>query len=1125
MQKNKSAFRHSGERLIKLFMKRRYLVLPVLLFMGFYAESHPQDDKITLNVNNATMAYVLNQIESQSDFSFFYKTEEIDLNRKVSLHVNQMPIEKILKMIFNDGSVSFTTVKNQIVLKKNVSNVSRGSARIEEAPNQAVQVAVSGTVKDEGGNPIPNVSVMEAGTGNGVGTNNEGSYTITVSGNEAVLVFTSVGYTKQEIIVGNQRSLHVTLLDDVQALSEIIVLGYASQQKSDLTGAVSTVNAEDINNLPATSVAETLQGRVSGVQVVTGSGEPGATSDIVIRGGGSVNGMPPLFIVDGIRMGTNYSFNNQDIESIEILKDASAAAIYGAQAAGGVVLIQTKRGARAQEKINVNFDGYYGIRNAINVIPLLNTEQYFRARRAFGADVSAWGNPAELPDVNWTDVLFNPGADQNYSLSLNGASDKANYYVSGNYFRQKGVRLDNSFERYTLRLNSDYILGPKLRVGETVYLYRSYSNPPEAGGTYFRSVPSMAVRDADGAWGDSPAGGYFNGRNPAQRTLGAHGGTGEHAIEGNVYLDYKILDGLSFRATLGASIGSSQYSLFNEAYNTGAQTGPANLTKTFTAWENYTANFVLNYTKTFGLHDIKALAGYEVYREDRHYMEGYAVDFAVNETQSFFLNTALETQRVTGGLFPDSRLLSQFGRVNYSFNNKYLFSATIRRDGSDRFGAENKWGIFPAFSAGWRISEEPFFNVDAISSLQLRASYGLLGNIGAIPQYLYQGSFGPQNITGLADGSKVQSYGRNLSMPNPRIKWEEVKTTDVGVDISFLTNRLTVTADWYRRITQDMIYAVPVPLSAGYDGNPVFTNIGELSNQGVELGVNYQASIGDLTMNLGANGSYNENKVISLDGTSSQAINAGEGGQYLSNLISRTVPGQPLSQFYGYVVDGIFATDQEVADRGITQTGAGAGDLIYRDVNGDGIITEEDRDFIGNPWPKFNYGLNFSFNYKRFDLSMAFQGVFDMDIYNANRHYSDFLAGDYNTSPAVFDASFFDGNGLTDRPRLGFTNGAGDYVRDPNANYTKISSYFVENASYLKLRNIQLGYNFSGDFLEKLNMTSASIYVMAQNVFTLTNYTGTDPEVLGEGITARGIDNNSRYPQTRFVSLGVKLGF
>ncbi|WOK08436.1 TonB-dependent receptor [Imperialibacter roseus] len=1119
-------YKHSG---LKLFLFLMVVGLPKI-----QANAYSQFEEITLHIENKTIKQVLVEIESKSQFKFFYKTDEIDLERKVSINVDRMPVDKILEQVFDDGTVSFSTIKNQIVLKKAepkpAKTIKPDIRRETQEANPAV--SVSGKVSDEQGVGIPGVSVIEKGTSNGVATDVEGGYSIDVDSPNSTLVFSSIGYITQEIRVGAVSSLNVSMVEDIQSLNEIVVLGYASQSKEDLTGAVSSLKSEDIKNLPVTSAAELLQGRVAGVQVVKSSGAPGATSDIVVRGGGSVNGMSPLFIVDGVRMGTNYSFNSEDIESMEILKDASAAAIYGAQAAGGVVLIQTKRGSGNNEKININVSGYSGIRNTRPLVPLMNTQQMFAARKAFGYDVSAWGDPNTLPDVDWVDELYNPGNDNNYTVSLAGSSQKANYYLSGNIFKQKGIKLDNSFERYSFRTNSDFHLSKNVTVGETVYLYKSYLNPDQ-GGNYWRTVPTMPVYEPDGSWGQAPSAGYFNGNNPALVALTNHGGQDEFAIQSNAYVDIKIMDGLNLRGTLGANIGSSVNSIFSEAYNIGSQSAPAIFTETYTDWENYTANLVASYEKMVGDHSFKALAGYEMYKEDRKYVTVNATNFVADVTESFFLNNDVTSQRVTGGPSPDQRLLSQFGRINYSYAGKYLASATIRRDGSDRFGPANKWGVFPAFSAGWRISEEGFFDQGGfISSMQLRASYGALGNIGAIPQYLYQVSYSPQNFHALGDGRAVQSYSRALSLANTEIKWEEVKTTDFGVDFGLLDQRLTVTMDWYKRLTSDMIYQLPLPMSSGYvagrllASNPVFTNIGELSNTGLEIGANYEQSVGDLQMNFGLTGAFNKNKVVSLDGSGTKSINDGVGGQYLSNSISRTVDGQPMSQFFGYVVEGIFATDQEAQERGVVQEGAGAGDLIYKDVNGDGVITQDDRDFIGNPWPKLNFGININMKYRGFDLALAFQGVSGVDLYNANRHYSDFLAGDYNSSPEVFKASFFDGNGLTSVPRLGFTDVNGNYQRDPNANYTNISSYFVENGSYLKLRNLQFGYSFPIAALSNIKVSALRIYLMADNFLTFTKYKGVDPEVLGEGtVGSRGIDFNSRYPQTTFVSAGFNLSF
>lgn len=1086
------------------------------------AQGKSDNNLLSIQYVNVTLQEALELLAKKINVGFSYNPE-IMPEKRVNFSMTNVPPHEVIYKLLEGTNLEPVLPQSKDVI------VIREKEPVETI--EAVVQNISGTVVDaETGEVLPGVNVIAGATDSGsiIGTTTDlnGQYEIEVPDDINTLVFSYVGYLRLEITIDGRSEINVELSQDVQMLEEAIVLGYAYQDPNELTGSVSRVGGDEINEVPATSVSQALQGRVAGVQVVNFSGEPGTTSDIVIRGGGSVNGMPPLFIVDGVRMGTDYNFNNQDVESIEILKDASAAAIYGAQAAGGVVLIQTKRGqsARGLEGINVSLKSYYGFSEPVDLIPLMGTQQMFEAREAFGFNTSAWGNPSELPNTDWNDVVYGTGTDQNHTMSLTGASDNSNFFVSGNYFQQEGIQIENSFERYSLRVNSDFSLSEKFRVGETLYLYKSTRDPRHSE-ELFRTVPSMSVKDENGEWGKAPDGGYFNGRNWAQEAYGRQDEINENAVEGNIYVDYEFFDGLNMRGTFGASVGSMTDILFEEAYDTGAQSAPAEMEQLYTDWQSYTGNLVLTFDRSFGNHNLNARAGYEVYKEDSSFLIASAAEFSAERTTSFALNSNVGTQRVSGGENPNLRLLSQFGRVNYDYANKYMLSATVRRDGADRFGPENRWGVFPGFSVGWRVNEEPFFNVDFISSLKLRASYGALGNFGSIPQYLYQSSYRPQDISALPDGTRIQVYGRNLSLPNEGIKWEEVKTTDIGFDASFLDGDLMTTVDWYVRNTQDMIYAVPVPLSAGFNGNPVFTNVGELRNTGVELMVNYRKDYGDFAMDLSLNGAYNKNEVISLDGTGTQAINSGQGGQYLSNQIARTTAGQPISQFFGYVVEGIFATDAEASNRGVVQPGAGAGDLIYKDVNGDGVITSADRDVIGDPWPKFNYGLNAQFNYKDFDLSLQLQGVYDVDVYNASKHYTQFLAGDYNSSPDVFGASFFNGNGLTDQPRLGYVDENGNYIRDPNANYTKISSYFVEDASYLKLRNIQLGYNLPANIVSALGIRSARVYLQGQNLLTITGYSGVDPEVLGEGITARGIDRNDSYPQKRIISLGLNLDF
>ncbi len=1018
---------------------------------------------------------------------------------------------------------------------------------------RAAELTVAGRVTDDEDQGLPGVNVLLKGTSTGTTTDGEGAYSITVPDGSGTLVFSYIGYLTQEVPINNRTTIDLSLTPDVKSLSEVVVIGYGTQKRSDLTGAISSVKAEEVRNLPVRSVAEALQGRAAGVQITRNDGAPGAPSDIVIRGAGSVGGMPPLYIVDGIRMNPGSNFNLQDVESIEVLKDASAAAIYGAQAAGGVVLVTTKRGTKG-EKMDINFNAYYGFRQPRNLYSLLNRDEYFRARQAFGANTDGWGDPAGLPDTDWVDELFETGQEQNYSLSLSGASDKVNYYVSANYQREDGVRIDNWFERYGLRANADYKITKRLKVGETLYAWRTRANPTESGEIPFRSVPTMPVRDpanSFGGWGQQPAGGYYGGANPVANERIHHQQDQTYALEGNVYADWEILDGLNFRSTFGASVFSDNNYDFREAFDYGSlQNTNAALVRDNNNQQNYTANFVLTYGRTLGRHDLKVMAGYEAYREDRNELRGEAQGFQII-TQNLNLSTDPSTFRTSGGQTPRTRLLSQFGRINYSFAGKYLLTANIRRDGSDRFGPTNKWGVFPSVSVGWKISEEAFMQtLPFVSNLKLRASYGRLGSTSSIPQFTYQGSYGGAggtNIHGLPDGTRARGLALTAQLPNPNIKWEEVDQVDIGLDVGLWNNRFNFTADWYSRQTNDMIYQVPVPTSAGYDNSTVYTNIGQMSNRGVELAVEYRNTLGAFTYSIGANAAFNRNEVKRLDGTNNNPINDGYAGEYLEGTIARTEAGRPLSQFYGYQVDGIFSSDAEVAalnqvaqerasdnEAFYQNENTGAGDFRFRDLNGDGRITVDDRTFIGNPWPDMTYGLTLNLSWKGFDLAALFQGVQGIDLYNGTKHFTQFFAGDYNSTPDIFGTSFFNGNGLTDRPRVGFTDDEGNYVRDPNSNYTRISSYYVEDGSYFRLRNLQIGYTLPQSLTGRAKLSNVRIYVQGQNLLTLTPYSGMDPEVLGNGFrngvttsgtTGRGIDTIGAYPRTRFYAVGIDLRF
>ncbi|GAB3797875.1 TonB-dependent receptor [Spirosoma humi] len=1108
------------------------------------------DQHVTLRVNNLSLKTVLNQLGRQADVRFAYRSALVQLNDRISLNAINQPLGDVLNTLLTAHQLMYQVKGRQIILNQEPAPALIELPYVKDATS--ADRNLSGSVTDEGGSKLPGVSVVVKGTNRGTTTDANGQFRMTLLTGDDILVFSFVGYLSQEVTVGNQTALNIMLATDTKNLNEVVVVGYGTQKRSDLTGSISSVKAEEVRNLPVRSVNEALQGRAAGVQVTRNDGAPGSSSDIVIRGVGSIGGMSPLYIVDGIRMSAGNNFNLQDVESIEILKDASAAAIYGAQAAGGVVLVTTKRGT-SMDKMKINFNAYYGVRQPLNLYKMLNTADYITAKKAFGVSTSGWGDPATLPDNDWVKDLYTNGSDQSYSLSLSGATAKTNYYLSANYQREGGTMIDNWFDRYGLRSNADFKINKKLKVGETLYAWKTGNNPTVTTTFPFRSAPVVPIYDPTNSYGGwAKTGTFFTGPNLVGQEYQNHQLNEQYALEGNLYADWEILPGLNLRSTVGASIYNVKNYRFVEAYDYGTVANRnAFLSRDVNNQRNLTANFVLTYAKTVGLHEFKALAGYEAYQSDLSSLHAEAQSFPY-VTYNLGLTSNPSSYVASGGEFPQTRLLSQFGRINYTYNNKYLLTATVRRDGSDRFGPANKFGVFPSASVGWKLNEEAFIrdNLTYITNLKLRASYGKLGSTSNIPQYTYQASYagnGGTNSMGLPDGSRAKGYALTAQLANQDIKWESVNQTDIGLDVGLMNNRLNITVDWYSRQTNGMIYQVPVALSAGFSTTSptvVYTNIGQMSNKGLELAVDYRNKKGAFTYGITANASFNANLVKKLDGVNNNPINDGPAGDYLESTVSRTQVGQPLGQFYGYKVAGIFQSDAEVATlnqkaqeaaaaTGGTTTGTyyqaaatGAGDLKFVDVNGDGKITTADKTFIGNPWPKMTYGVTLNLAWKGLDFSALFQGITGVDVFNANKYYTPIFVGDYNTTRDIFNTSFFNGNGLTNLPRVGYTDASGNYVRDPNANYTRISDYAVESGAFLKLRTVQIGYTLPASLMKQWKMSGLRVYVQGQNLLTFTKYSGLDPEVLGRnGTTARGVDTIYSYPRTSLVSAGLDVTF
>ncbi|WP_375418942.1 SusC/RagA family TonB-linked outer membrane protein [uncultured Hymenobacter sp.] len=1003
--------------------------------------------------------------------------------------------------------------------------------------DQAANGPVTGRVVDDKGEGLPGVNVIVRGTVSGTQTDATGAYSLANVPGDATLVFSYVGFASQELQLNGRTTIDVTLQSDTKALSEVVVVGYGTQRRADVTGSVASVSGTEIKSLPVTNVQEALQGRLAGVEVVKSSGAPDATASILIRGVSSLNNAQPLYIIDGVRQSGD-NINIQDIASVDVLKDASAAAIYGSAAAGGVIIITTKKGKAGAPVIN--FSARYGITTP-RTLKLLNRDDFIRLKQTIADPVYLGIEQTDtLPDTDWSKEIFRNGIEQNYNLSISGGSPNLSYLVSGIYNDQKGIYLNNRSSLAGARVNTDYQLGKRIKVGEQLYVWQRDTkpvtitpiNPP------FRTVPTMTpyTNDPANPYGRNPQG--FAGPNLIAQIGTAHIDNKKANFQGNVFAEVALPLDLSFRTTFGYTYYTENQNYFQDSYNTGAVSAPINsLTKSNSTSTTLLNNYVLSYNHLFGQHSVSALVGYEQIKSVYDALRGS--QNSVGGTSYAFLPTSASITRINpGGYDPNGLIKSTFARLNYGFNERYLFSLSARRDGNFTvFGPGNQYGVFPSASVGWRISEEPFVKsaLPTMNQLKLRGSYGVLGNSN-IPSYLFLSTYEFVNGQNFLPGAPPSLGYTQTLIPNPNIKWESVYESNVGLDAEFLSGRFFFTVEWYNKTTKDMLYALPIPTSVGIPTR-FYTNIGSVRNRGVDLVLGTRAKAGDFNYSASLTGSFNKNRVLNLDNINSNPIQAGDNnygsptfGQQTGQFLTYTRAGLPFGQFYGYETEGIYQTQEQVdAHPQRAGTKATIGDLIYRDVNGDGLISDLDKTTIGNPNPELVYGLNLNLSWKGFDLALLFNGVAGVDLYNGVAPYAQFPFSDGNTTARVFGASFLGDNGLTEQPRIGVltpgVNGApATFATDPNGNYANVSSYFVEKGDYVKLKNLQLGYNFGGSLLQRAQIKNARLYVMANNLFTITSYSGVDPEIGGD-VTLRGIDAPLRYPNARIYSLGVDLTF
>jgi len=973
----------------------------------------------------------------------------------------------------------------------------------------AQQITVQGVVKDQTGETVIGASVMEKGTTNGTITGIDGDFSLNMSPN-GTLVVSFVGYKTQEVQVKGQKQLQVVLSEDAEMLDEVVVIGYGTMKKSDLTGAVSSIGNKDIKDSPVSNLGQAIQGKISGVQIVD-AGKPGDNVSIKIRGLGSINNCDPLVVIDGVPTDLGLSsLNMADVERLDVLKDASATAIYGSRGANGVVMITTKRGTEGKGKLAVSAN--YSFQNATNVPSLLNAAQYAELSNDMMVNSGRnpnpeWANPSELgAGTDWMDELLRTGVMQNYTVSYSGGNEKSHYYVSGGFLDQSGIVKSVNYRRFTFQSNSDAQVLKWLKFSNNI----TFSADTKKSGSYnigdaLKALPIYPVKNEDGSWSgpDGNSEWYGSTRNPIGPTELNKSQTDGYNFLANLTAELTFTKWLKFKSTFGYDAKFWFIDNFTPKYNW--KPTPTEETSRYKSdnksfaylWDNY---FLFDYTFA-EKHRVGLMAGMSAQWNTNDYLNAQKNVFMFDNVHEMDNG---EEMYAIGGNETEWALLSYMARVNYSYEDRYLLTATIRRDGSSRFGKKHRWGTFPSVSVAWRASQEKWFpKNDYINDLKVRAGYGVTGSQASVGNYSYLASYNTSVYPfGISSGNQTALVSSTLA--NPYIHWEEVAQTNIGFDASLFNSRVMFSFDAYLKETRDMLVKASIPITSGFeDTTTTYTNAGKVRNQGIEMSLHTINLTGELGWETNLTATYNKNKIKDLNSDVPYYIN-----QINNSYVTMLAKDYPINVFYGYVTDGIFQNQSEVNTHAV-QPGAEPGDIRFRDLNNDGVINDSDRTVIGNPNPSWLFSMNNSLSYKGFELSVFLQGIAGNKIYNANNIDNTGMAAAYNQTTDVLKR--WQGEGTSNSmPRAVFG--------DPNQN-TRVSDRFVENGSYLRLKNITLSYTFPKQWLQKAQIENARLSLSCENVATITGYSGFDPEV---GIN--GIDQN-RYPISRTFSLGLNFNF
>lgn len=1110
-----------GKKLL-LFVKLTTLfILTALLHVSAAVRSQ---DKLDLNVKDVKFDKFLDLIEKKSNYTFLYSNGAIPGN-KISIDAKDVTVPQILGNALKNTGLTFRILPNNLIV------ITKQSAP------QTADVTIKGRVVDTKGEPLPGATIAIKNGSSITQADVNGNFNVTVPDN-TILVVTYIGYKSQEVETAGRSEITITLIEDEGNLNEVIVTGYGTQRKKDLTGAVSVISTRDLAGIPVGGVDQIIQGKAAGVTVTQNTGAPGSGINVQVRGLNTINGIAPLYIVDGVPVtdGIN-QIAPDDIENINILKDASSAAIYGARAAGGVVIITTKHGSEGKAKLSLN--AYTGVQSATHLIKMANNAQYVSAYNAAavndGRPIISDSLAATLSDVNWLKELLKPAPVTNINLSVSGGNETSNYIVSGNVFSQDGLIQNSSFRRYNLRTGINSSPTKYLKFGTNVNLSYEKTRSVGASGDGYTGAAASVVRYAlfrtpgtpvygpNGQFVDLPKqdavlGNFLgDGINPIQLAASTNNNNYNYTVLGDVFGELTPIKNLKIRSDLGLNLIFTDYKQFYETYGADRHFNtPASLAQSHNQNLNYNWTNTATYDLNFDKNDFTFLLGTEIIKQDQQGIGASRTNY-VNQTPPFqYLDNGALTGLLNGGGESSRSLSSVFGRVNYQYNNKYLASVNYRWDASSVLDPTNRSKSVYSGSLGWRIDQEEFMkDIKPISNLKLRVDVGQLGNERSLGSYPYLSTLGGSSYYPF-NGVTNQGYTINV-IGNPKIHWEVTTQEDVGLDIGLFNSALQITADYYIKNTNNVLLPYPMPSSAGQAQVP-FINAGKVRDQGFELDVSYRTKINS-DWNIGLNGNLatEKNTVVSL--ADAPVIVAGR----IDNNIfaTRTAVGHPIGSFYLLQQEGIFQSAQQVFTHAYQGPGIRPGDVMYKDVNSDGIIDQNDRVFAGSAIPKLTYGLTANVGYKNWDLSVFFQGVYGNKLYDQVNTELEGFYRPFNITEETATKSWSGPGTSNSMPLLSWS----DAVNNKQA-----STRFLESGSYLKLKNVQLGYKLGKNALKTLGLSSIRIFVSGQNLLTFTKYKGLDPEQytndnnLGDGVKAVGIDWGT-YPSALILTAGINANF